>query len=115
MRWGAVGLALALVAPLLLVDSAGASYFLGGGLGSVGGAASVGDSNYRGIFIHEQGHALSLPHQGDAYQAGKYPYVGGSLAGSAWGYDPDHHEFLGNRSGGRASISRAHPGDQFPH
>jgi hypothetical protein len=81
-------------APLLLVDSAGASYFLGGGLGTVGGAASVGDSNYRGIFLHEQGHALSLPHQGDAFQAGKYPYVAGSLAGSAWGYDPDHREFL---------------------
>lgn len=65
---------------------------LGGGLG--GGNAGVGDQAYAGVFIHEQGHAFGLPHAGEAYAAGKYPYAGGSLAGSVWGYDPDHNEFL---------------------
>lgn len=69
-------------------------YWLGGGLGMVGGGTGVGDYSYAGVFIHEQGHAFGLGHVGDEYLAGTYPYAGGSLAGSAWGYDPFHQEFL---------------------
>ncbi|ALN60412.1 hypothetical protein GLE_5071 [Lysobacter enzymogenes] len=72
-------------APLILFDAAGRVVSPGGGLG--GGEVGTGDHAYRGIFIHEQGHAMGLPHQGEAYRAGRYPYAGGSLAGSAWGYD----------------------------
>ncbi len=80
-------------APILPVDPVtNRPVFLGGGLG--GGNAGVGDQNYTGIFIHEQGHAFGLPHAGDAYNGGSYPYAGGSLAGSVWGYDPNHNQFL---------------------
>ena len=54
----------------------------------------TGDFAYQGIYIHEQGHALSLPHQGTAYLEGKYPYIDGSLKGSVWGYDQIKQEFL---------------------
>lgn len=74
-------------APILSLNpSTGREFFLGGGLG--GGAVGTGDENYTGIFIHEQGHAFGLPHAGDAYTGGTYPYAGGSLNGSVWGYDP---------------------------
>lgn len=80
-------------APILPVDPVtNKPVFLGGGLG--GGNAGVGDQNYTGIFIHEQGHAFGLPHAGDAYTAGTYPYAGGSLTGSVWGYDPNKNQFL---------------------
>jgi Peptidase M66 len=65
---------------------------LGGGLGGSGGG--VGTEDYSGIFIHEQGHAFGLPHAAGAYDAGSYPYPGGSLLGSAWGYDTARREFL---------------------
>jgi hypothetical protein len=65
---------------------------LGGGLG--GGSAGVGDDMYQGIFIHEQGHAYGIGHSGTDYAAGHYPYPGGSLSGSAWGYDVNHNQFL---------------------
>ncbi len=74
--------------------SANKLYFLGGGLGSVGGGTGVGDESYGGVFIHEQGHAFGLGHVGTEYANGTYPYAAGSLAGSAWGYDPFHKEFL---------------------
>lgn len=80
-------------APILPVDPVTSRPVgMGGGFG--GGGAGVGDQSYAGVFIHEQGHAFGLPHAEAAYTAGKYPYVGGSLAGSAWGYDPNHNEFL---------------------
>jgi hypothetical protein len=82
-------------APILAIDTGTMHYHdPGGGLG--GGDAGVGDYRYSGIFIHEQGHAFGLPHALDGYNAGKYPYAGGSLSGSVWGYDPNHHEFLSN-------------------
>ncbi|KGS02372.1 M66 family metalloprotease [Burkholderia sp. ABCPW 111] len=81
-------------APLLALNSSGKFANLGGGLGGVGSGASVGDHRYTGIFIHEQGHAFGLGHAGDEYAKGAYPYAGGSLNGSAWGYDPNRREFL---------------------
>ncbi len=81
-------------APLIMLDAAGKFRGPGGGLGSVGGDTGVGDHDYAGIFVHEQGHAFGLPHAGEAYAQARYPYVGGSLAGSAWGYDAIRREFL---------------------
>ncbi len=79
-------------APLMMLDAQGTYQSPGGGLG--GGALGTGDHVYAGIFIHEQGHAFGLPHAGGAYDAGEYPYVGGSLLGSVWGYDQGRREFL---------------------
>ncbi|WP_223807147.1 M66 family metalloprotease [Montanilutibacter psychrotolerans] len=80
-------------APLMMLDAQGVYRSPGGGLG--GGNVGTGDHHYQGIFIHEQGHAMGLPHVGGAYKNGSYPYVGGSLAGSAWGYDSLRRQFLG--------------------
>lgn len=63
-------------------------------VGTGGGHAGVGDHLFSGIFIHEQGHAFGMPHANDGFVAKQYPYVGGSLLGSSWGYDPNHNEFL---------------------
>jgi len=81
-------------APLIMLDAAGKFRGPGGGLGTVGGDTGVGDHDYAGIFVHEQGHAFGLPHAGEAYAQARYPYVGGSLSGSAWGYDAIRREFL---------------------
>ncbi|MGO1000691.1 M66 family metalloprotease [Lysobacter sp. CA196] len=80
-------------APLLMFDAAGVYKFPGGGLGSLGGDIGVGDHTYTVAFVHEQGHAMGLPHQGEAYDQAKYPYPRGSLSGSAWGYDSIRKEF----------------------
>ena len=79
-------------APLLMLTELGEYGDPGGGLG--GGSVGTGDHAYSGIFIHEQGHAFGMPHAADGYAAGTYPYVGGSLLGSAWGYDGARREFL---------------------
>lgn len=79
-------------APLMMLNAAGSYSSPGGGLG--GNSSGTGDHLYTGIFIHEQGHAFGIPHQGEAYASGRYPYDGGSLAGSAWGYDSQRREFL---------------------
>ncbi len=81
-------------APLVMLDAAGTFRGPGGGLGTVGGDTGVGDHDYAGIFVHEQGHAFGLPHVGEAYAQARYPYVGGSLAGSTWGFDAIRREFL---------------------
>lgn len=80
-------------APLIMFDAAGKYTSPGGGLG--GGRVGTGDFGYGGIFIHEQGHAMGAPHQGSAYKDGRYPYVAGGLAGSAWGYDQINRRFQG--------------------
>jgi len=79
-------------APLLMRNAKGVDQGSGGGLG--GGDVGTGDTSFAGVFIHEQGHAFGLPHQGDAYTQGKYPYQGGSLSGSVWGYDSKRQQFL---------------------
>jgi hypothetical protein len=78
--------------PLLSLNAKGQSVGTGGGLG--GGSAGVGDDAYRGVFIHEQGHAFGLPHAGESFDAGGYPYAWGSLRGSAWGWDEGTRQFL---------------------
>lgn len=80
-------------APIIQVDSAKQLVDVGGGLG--GGHIGTGDHLYAGVFIHEQGHALGLPHAGEAYRAKEgYPYFGGSLKGSLWGFDQNNLMFL---------------------
>jgi hypothetical protein len=79
-------------APLLMLGADGKYGDPGGGLG--GGSRGTGDYRYAGIFIHEQGHAFGMPHAEEGYKAGNYPYVRGSLAGSAWGYDAGRAMFL---------------------
>jgi len=79
-------------APLLMLNQSGAYSHPGGGLG--GGSLGTGDYSYAGIFIHEQGHAFGMPHAGEAYSNGSYPYASGSLLGSVWGYDAGRREFL---------------------
>lgn len=81
-------------APVLQQNAAGDYRSPGGGLGTVGGDTGAGDDAYRGIFIHEQGHAMGMPHAGEAFDDGEYPYEWGSLKGSAWGYDATRREFL---------------------
>ncbi|EAL60961.1 hypothetical protein DDB_G0292824 [Dictyostelium discoideum AX4] len=80
--------------PLLHLDSKGKYADPYGGLG--GGSRGTGDYTYKGIFIHEQGHAMGLPHAGEAFDKGTFPYQKGSLSGSEWGFDANHNEFLGN-------------------
>ena len=79
-------------APLLMANQAGNYSAPGGGLG--GGNVGTGDYSYTGIFIHEAGHAYGMPHANDGYNNGTYPYVGGSLKGSAWGYDQQRDLFI---------------------
>lgn len=76
---------------LVMLNAAGTRSWAGGGIG--GGRVGTGEG-YGGIFIHEQGHAMGLPHAAGAYDDGRYPYVGGSLNGSAWGYDTHRRQFL---------------------
>ncbi len=79
-------------APLMMRSAAGKYTQPGGGLG--GGARGTGTVSYTGVFIHEQGHAFGLPHAGGAYDDGDFPYAGGSLKGSVWGYDAGRRELL---------------------
>jgi VCBS repeat-containing protein len=79
-------------APLLMATQAGKYGNPGGGLG--GGGVGTGDYSYTGVFIHEAGHGFGMPHANDGYTAGTFPYVGGSLKGSNWGYDQFKKEFL---------------------
>lgn len=71
---------------LIQANADGSRRGAGGGLG--GGHVGAGDESYRGIFIHEQGHAFGLAHAGESFDASSgYPYIGGSLSGSAPSYD----------------------------
>jgi Peptidase M66 len=79
-------------APLLMTNGAGTYVNPGGGLG--GNNVGTGDYSYGGIFIHEAGHAFGMPHANDGYTDGTYPYIGGSLQGSSWGFDQNKNRFL---------------------
>jgi hypothetical protein len=98
-------------APLLMANQAGNYSGPGGGLG--GGDLGTGDHSYTGIFIHEQGHAFGMPHANDGYQGGSYPYIGGSLKGSSWGFDQINNRFLGTFVPSNSSRYKNCAGDGF--
>ena len=79
-------------APLLTATPAGKYISAGGGRG--GGNVGTGDDAYAGVFLHEAGHAFGMPHANDAFVEGTYPYVGGSLKGSSWGFDQVRNRFM---------------------
>ncbi len=80
--------------PIITLGSDGRYASIGGGLGSLGGGVSNGDTAWGGVFIHELGHNFILSHANDAFAANNFPYAGGSLAGSAWGYDAGRRQFI---------------------
>lgn len=98
-------------APTIMRDLKGVDFMEGAGLG--GFSVGSGGAGYSGVFIHEQGHAMGAPHQGDAYKEGKYPYAAGSLAGSAWGYDQVRRRFQGPFVPATASRYKDCRGDTF--
>ncbi len=73
--------------------------------GGWGGDGSLVSYDFTDIFIHEMGHALSLPHWEDEYQLANpnpdqfsYPYGGeagdGGGRGDAWSFIQDTYEFV---------------------
>ncbi|GAM27448.1 hypothetical protein SAMD00019534_106240 [Acytostelium subglobosum LB1] len=77
--------------PLMSINKHGEYGTVDGGLG--GGRRATGDIS-NGLIIHEVGHAQGLPHAGEAFNNGAFPYVRGSLNGSVWGFNFDTNEFL---------------------
>ncbi|GAM27450.1 hypothetical protein SAMD00019534_106260 [Acytostelium subglobosum LB1] len=78
-------------APLMALNNQGKYDGVGGGLG--GGKRGTGDVS-NGIMIHEIGHAQGLPHAGESFDKGGFPYLKGSLNGSTWGFNMNTNEFL---------------------
>ena len=73
--------------------------------GGWGGGKSFVTPDFDDIFIHELGHALSLPHWGDSYQVPNpnpyeylYPYGGengmGGGRGESWNFIQDIYEYI---------------------
>ena len=79
-------------ASLIFRDESGVYQTGGAGLG--GGHHGAGTPSFSGVFYHEQGHAFGLGHAESDYEKGDYPYVGGSLKGSDWGYDVLRNKFI---------------------
>ena len=99
-------------APLLMANKAGNYSSPGGGLG--GSHLGTGDYAYAGIFIHEAGHAFGMPHANDGFQDGTYPYTGGSLKGSSWGFDQNNNRFLAPFVPSNAETFKNCATDDFP-
>jgi hypothetical protein len=89
---GDAGLSTQYYGSIIQADAAGKYRYTGGGVGW--GHVSVGDHYYSGIFNHETGHAFELGHAAGEYRDGKYPYEGGSLKGSVWGFDSKTNTFI---------------------
>jgi Peptidase M66 len=99
-------------APLLMANKAGKYVHPGGGLG--GSNLGTGDYAYEGIFIHEAGHAFGMPHANDGFGNGTYPYIGGSLKGSSWGFDQNKNRFLAPFVPSTAQTFKNCATDSFP-
>lgn len=110
---GDAPLAVQYYAPLIQQNASGAYVGPDAGLGSVGRDTGAGDDAYRGIFLHEQGHAIGLPHAGEAFDTGRFPYAWGSLNGSAWGWDGTRREFLAPFVPATAARHRTCAADAF--
>lgn len=79
--------------PMMMVHADGKSIARPyGGLG--GGSLAAGSPSFNGIFMHEVGHSLGMPHAAESYEAGYFPYEKGSHKGSAWGFDSANNQFL---------------------
>jgi Peptidase M66 len=97
---------------MVQADANGVYASAGGGLG--GGHVGAGDLAYAGVFVHEQGHAFGMPHAGESNAAGTgYPYLGGSLNGSAWGFDQKRQRFMSTLVPTTASSYRNCAGGVF--
>lgn len=97
---------------MVQADANGAYASAGGGLG--GGHVGAGDLAYAGVFVHEQGHAFGMPHAGESNAAATgYPYLGGSLNGSAWGFDQKRQRFMSTLVPTTASSYRNCAGGVF--
>lgn len=74
--------------------------------GGWGGGKNFSGADFEGIFLHEMGHALGLPHWGEGSYGNvdpgdgdfTYPYGGdgkdGGGRGQSWNYEPNTREFL---------------------
>ena len=98
---------------IVSVDKEGRYTGPGGGLG--GGHIGTGDYTFGGIFFHEQGHAFGLPHAGGAYDSKAYPYEGGGLEGSGWGYDEYVDKFIDPYDKKCDALSAQSREDEAPH
>lgn len=78
--------------PIVQMNSKGEYQYPGGGVGW--GNVSVGDHYYSGIFNHESGHAFGLGHAAGEYKDNNFPYYGGSIKGSEWGFDISTNTFI---------------------
>lgn len=97
---------------MVQADANGVYASAGGGLG--GGHVGAGDLAYTGVFVHEQGHAFGMPHAGESNAAATgYPYLGGSLNGSAWGFDQKRQRFMSTLVPTTASSYRNCAGGVF--
>ena len=69
--------------------------WIGNGVSIVGSGSSTGGDTY-GFLLHESGHAMGLNHSRTEYNdttGHHFPYVDGSLFGSAWGYNSSTNQF----------------------
>jgi len=74
--------------------------------GGWGGGKNFAGADFGGIFLHEMGHALGLPHWGEGSFGNQnptsdeftYPYAGvgnnGGGRGQSWNYEPNTNEFM---------------------
>ncbi|KAK4044921.1 hypothetical protein OUZ56_032327 [Daphnia magna] len=72
-------------------DAAGGRASYGGGVGWIGRDRRRRPDVWS--LWHEGGHGMSLDHSPAEYDKGIYPYVDGSLNGSAWGFDASQNYF----------------------
>jgi hypothetical protein len=87
-------------------SSTNKSAWIGNGVSVTGSGESTGGNTF-GFLLHESGHAMGLGHSNpeskDASGA-RFPYLNGSLSGSAWGYNSATNEFRSTLVPRTASI-----------